>query len=159
MTPSLILEHFGHHFGINFQWCFWLCLNLHQPPKCLYTKHFGGFSTSKILHFLIKFRLNFHIFFDASFWASFFEILVRLGVKKLDFVSPLAPSWDQNGAQNRPNGAKGPPRATVRTPPGRILESTVFQDRFRNAPGHHFFGFLMDFDPLFKDFFWFLIRF
>ena len=48
----------------------------------------------------------FHTFFDASFWASFFEILVRLGAKKFDFVSPLAPSWAQHGAQNRPSSAK-----------------------------------------------------
>ena len=77
-----------------------------QPPECLHTKHFGGFSTSKISHFLTRFRSKFHIFFDASFWTSFFEILGRLGAKKLDFGSPLAPSWAPNGAQNRPSGAK-----------------------------------------------------
>ena len=30
---------------------------------------------------------------------------------------------------------------------------TCFQDRFRSTPGHHFFGFLMDFDHIFDDFF------
>ena len=71
---------------------------------------------AKISHFLIKCRSKFHIFYDASFWASFFEILVRLGAKKLDFVSPLAPSWAQNGTQNRPNGAKN----GSRTFPGQL---------------------------------------
>ena len=63
-------------------------------------------STFKIYIFFIKFRSNVHTFFDASFWDSFFEFLVRLGAKKVDFGSPLAPSWAPNGAQNRPSGAK-----------------------------------------------------
>ena len=43
----------------------------------------------------------------------FVEILVRLGPKKVDFGSPLAPSWSQNGAQNHPSGAKKGPESTI----------------------------------------------
>ena len=46
-----------------------------------------------------------YTFFDASIWTSFFDILARLDTKMLDFGSPLAPSWAQNGAQNRTSGA------------------------------------------------------
>ena len=51
------------------------------------------------LIFFINFQSNVHTFFDASFWDPFFEFLVRLGAKKIDFGSPLAPSWAPNGAK------------------------------------------------------------
>ena len=89
---------------------------MRQPPECLHTKHFGGLSTFKISHFLIKFRSKFHTFFDASFWDSFFEFLVRLGAKKVDFGSPLAPSWGPNSAQNRPKGAQNRPSGAKMRP-------------------------------------------
>ena len=158
------------------EWNSWFCHNLQKPPEYLYTKHFGRFSTSKISHFLIEFRLKFDIFFDASFWALFFNILGRLGAKKLDFGSPFAPSWAQNGAQNRPSGAKWHP---LLKPAAAFLETwnrfaakvafgaflgTISSDFWqmlipfskicsivRSAPGHNFFGFLTDFDSLFKD--------
>ena len=123
-----------------------------KPPKCLYIKHFGGFSTFKILHFLTKIQSKFHTFSDASFWMSFFEILAHPGANTLDFGTPLAPSWAPNDDQNRPRGANNAPKDRCWASLGPFLESSCFQDRFRNAPGHHFFGFLMDFDPLFKDF-------
>ena len=66
--------------------------------------------------FFIKFQSNFHTFFDASFWDSFFKILVRPGTKKLDFVSPLAPSWVPNGSQNRSKGAQNRPSGTKMRP-------------------------------------------
>ena len=78
---------------------------MRQPPECL----FCGLSTFKISFFFIKFRSNFHAFFDVSFWDLFFEILVRLGANKVDFGSPLAASWAPNGAQNRPKGAQNRP--------------------------------------------------
>ena len=43
----------------------------------------------------------------------FFDFLVRLGAKKVDFGSPLAPSWSQNGAQNHPSGAKKGPESII----------------------------------------------
>ena len=72
---------------------------MRQPPECLHTKHFGGLSTFKISHFLIKFRSKCYTFFDASFSASFFENLVRLGAQKVDFGSPLAPNWPKKTPQ------------------------------------------------------------
>ena len=67
-------------------------------------KAFG--STFKISYFLIIIQSKIHTFYDASFWTSFFVILARPGAKKLDFGTPLAPSWAPNGAQNRASLAK-----------------------------------------------------
>ena len=36
------------------------------------------------------------------------RLWARLDAQMLDFGTPLAPSWDQNGAQNRPSGANSP---------------------------------------------------
>ena len=47
-------------------------------------------------------------FFTTIF---FFDFLVRLGAKKIDFGSPLALSWSPNGAQNHPSGAKKSPKS------------------------------------------------
>ena len=77
-----------------------------KPPKCLYIKHFGGFSTFRISHFPIQIQSTNHTFSDASFWMSFFEILAHPGAKTLDFGIPLAPSWAPNDAQNRPSAPK-----------------------------------------------------
>ena len=84
-----------------------------KPLKCLYIQHFSGFSTFKISCFPIKIQSKTHAFSNASFRTSFFEILMRLDAKKLDFGSPLAPSWSQNGAQNRPSGAKKGPESII----------------------------------------------
>ena len=75
----------------------------------------------------------------------------------------LVPKSSILGAPWRPVGPKMAPKiaqvAQKRAPKVKIshilafLETTCFKDCFRNAPGHHFLGFLMDFfDPLFKDF-------
>ena len=45
-------------------------------------------------------------------------------------------------------GQNGTGKFTVRLP----RDAPGDRDRFRSAPGHHFFRFLMDFDRLFKDF-------
>ena len=63
-----------------------------------------GSAPLKPHNFSPKFTRKFMFFFDASFWTIFFEIFARLGAKKLDFGSPLAPSWAQSVAQNRPSG-------------------------------------------------------
>ena len=57
------------------------------------------------------------MFFDTSFWMSFFEILAHPGAKTLDFGTPLAPSWAPNDAQNRPSGAQN----GFRKLPGELL--------------------------------------
>ena len=46
-----------------------------------------------------------------------FSTFWRLGVKMLDFGSAEELSWAQNGDQNRPSGAKHPPKSSVGTPP------------------------------------------
>ena len=45
---------FGVHLGIDFHEILDFFHNLRKPPKCLYTKHFGGFSTFRNSHFLTK---------------------------------------------------------------------------------------------------------
>ena len=54
----------------------------------------------------------------GTFSRLFFSLifLVRLGAKKVDFGSPLAPSWSQNGAQNHPSGAKKSPKCFQKGP-------------------------------------------
>ena len=70
------------------------------------------------------------MFFSCCFktlsWTSFFSIVWRLGAKKVDFGSPLAPSWVQNGVRNRPSGAKKAPIELDGLP---ILAPNI-QDRF-----------------------------
>ena len=59
------------------------------------------------------------------------------------------------GNLDRPKSAKWRQKAATGSfthPPWQVPGADLLQDRFRNAPGHHFFGFLMDFDTLFKDF-------
>ena len=143
---------FWYHFGITFSLIFRFYHNMRQPPECLHTKHFGGLSTFKISHFLIKYRSKFHIFFDASFWTSFFEILVRLGAKKLDFGSPLAPSWAQNGAQNRPSGAPNLKFLGRLSAFCRNMEPTCSQGHFLSAPWHRFGWFWIDLAWILIDF-------
>ena len=60
------------------------------------------------LHFPIKIPSNFQAFSGTPTWTSFFRLLMRLGAKMMDFGTPLAPSGVQNGARNRPSGAKNP---------------------------------------------------
>ena len=121
-------------------------------------------STFKTFIFSIKFQSNFHTFFDASFWDPFFEFLVRLGAKRVDFGSPLAPSWGPNGAQNRPKGAQNRPSGAKMTSanffsglPRVVQRQGCFQGRFWNAPGHHFGRFWMDFGRCLHHFSWILV--
>ena len=84
----------------------------------------------------------------------------------LSFWCDLVPKSSILGAPWRPAGPKMATKIAQMAPKWCIILSpalaflqTCFRDRFWSAPGHHFFGFLMDFDPLFKDFYRFLIRF
>ena len=62
-----------------------------KPQKCLYIKHFGGFSTFRNSHFPNRFQLRFQTSSDALFWMSCFEILAHPGAKMLDFGIPWRP--------------------------------------------------------------------
>ena len=85
------------------------------------------------------------------------------GLHFLRFWCDLMPKSSILGTPWRPAGPKMAPKIAQvapkcfknlggATPPGPFQKPTCFQDRLRNAPGHHFFGFLMDFDIIFKDF-------
>ena len=103
---------------------------------------------SKSHVFPIKIQSKTNAFSDASFRTSFFEGLVRLDAKTVDFGSPLASSWAQNAARNHPSGAKD----GLRKLPVDYVAPTCFQDHFRNAPRHHFGWFWMDFECICMDF-------
>ena len=98
-----------------------------KPPKSVYLKNFSGFSTFRISLFHTKVQSKTHAVSDAAFWTSFFEILVRLDAKKIDFGSPVAPSWAQNASQNRPSGTKSPPKKHKMVLPRTFLEAISFQ--------------------------------
>ena len=86
-----------------------------------------GSAHSKSHVFPSKILSKTNAFSDASFRTSFFEILVRLEAKKRDFGSPLAPSWAQSGAQNRPSGTKNPQKKHKMVLPRTVLEAISFQ--------------------------------
>ena len=80
----------------------------------------------------------------------------------LRFWCDLVPKSSILGTPWRPAGSKMAPKIAQLAP--KVEKSSWmdaayclsnFQDRFRRAPGHHIFGFLMAFDPLFKDFIYF----
>ena len=114
-----------------------------KPPKCLYIKHFCGFSTFKISCFPIRIQSKTHAFSNASIRTSFFEILMRLDAKKLDFGTPWRPAGAQNGARNRPSGAKSLQKSISMEDFLRVLEPICSQGRFRSVPWHHFAWFRM----------------
>ena len=77
----------------------------------------------------------------------------------LRFWCDLVPKSSILGAPWRPAGPKMAPKiaqVASKLVPELLRRNytapTCFQDRFRSNPGHHFFGFLMEFDIIFKDF-------
>ena len=73
-------------------------------------------------HFPSKSRSKFKAFSGTLSGTSFFDFLVHLGAKMLDFGTPLVPSWLQNGTQNHPSGAKMTPISQRRC---RLLAALV----------------------------------
>ena len=71
-----------------------------------------GSGHSKSHVFSIRIQSKTDAFSNASFRTSFFEILMRLDAKKLDFGSPLAPSWAQNAEPHRPSCSKKAPKTS-----------------------------------------------
>ena len=65
--------------------------------------------------------------------------------RNLDFWSPLAPSWVQNGAQNHPSSDR-------KYVPGHASEPVCCQFALRDTPGHRFNRFWMIFGWIFMDF-------
>ena len=73
---------------------------------------------------------------------------MRLDAKMLDFGTPLAPSWAQNGARNRPAAAKMLQKLVqnfsgVKRTSGK--QKMIPFGRYLVAPSHHFDGIGMDF--------------
>ena len=76
---------------------------------------------------------------------------MRLGAKKLDFGSPLAPSWSQNGAPWRPAGPNMAPKITQVVPkshpsgakkgPESIIPRTILRHWKRALKKHNMLAF------------------
>ena len=64
-------------------------------------------------HFPTKIQSKNQAFSETPSWTSFFRLLKRPGAKMLDFGTPLASSFAQNGAQNRPSGVKNASRTSL----------------------------------------------
>ena len=54
------------------------------------------------------------MFFRVSFSDTLFSSFFQHDTQKHDLWTPLESSWVQNGAQNRPSGAKRPPKSIRR---------------------------------------------
>ena len=67
-------------------------------------------------------------------------------------LSILGSPWRPAGHQMTPKIAQVAPKSFKKNIRWCSLLPTCFQDRVRNAPGHHFVGFVMDFDLMFKVF-------
>ena len=83
-----------------------------------------------------------------AFWH--FDILTfeHFLVPTNGFGDPAGrPAEFQNGGQNRPFLKDG----GIFLKDVTDISPTRLRGRLRSAPEHHFFGFIMDFDPLFKD--------
>ena len=81
------------------------------------------------LSFSHKNSMESSYFFDASFWTLLFHVLVRLDAKMPDLGSPLAPNGAPHETQNRPNGAKNPPKKHKMVAPFRRLASEAASER------------------------------
>ena len=57
-------------------------------------------------HFPTKIQSKNHAFSETPSWTSFLRLLRRPGAKMMDFGSPLAPSWAQNGSPEGLHRAK-----------------------------------------------------
>ena len=79
------------------------------------------------------------------------RLWARLDAQRFDFGTPLALSWDQNGAQNRPSGANNLKFMKSRSAFFSNLKPTCSQGRFRSAPWHNFGRFCMDFKRILMD--------
>ena len=155
MVSGMILDRFRSQYGTDF-WCTnTFCSNQRKPPKCLYIKHLGGFSTCKISHFLIKSNQKIILFLMALSGCHFF-IFWRILVPKLSILGSLWRPAGPKMIQNRPSGAKNLKFMKRCNAFFGNLEQACDQGRFRSAPGHHFGWFSMDFDIIF-DGFWLLL--
>ena len=64
--------------------------------------------------------------------------------------SILGAPWRPAGSKMAPKIAQVAPKWPPKNSPAEILEPTCFQDRIRNAPGHHFGRFWDGFSMIFN---------
>ena len=108
------------------------------------TNEFQPSSTPKPLIFPSIFDQNFMFFLEPPPGPHFSHFL-RFYEKKDDFWIPLGPSWAQNGAQNRPRGAKMLKKSSLGTPLGPFCSkmtppfANLHVQRAPKAPPERFF--------------------
>ena len=103
----------------------------------------------------LNFDQNFISFLMPHSGPHFLRFWCDLAAKSSIFLAP----WRQAGPKMAPKIAQVAPKWHHFHLYALAFLQTCFRDRFWSAPGHHFFGLLIDFDPLFKDFCRFLTRF
>ena len=139
---------FGVHLGIDFHEI------LHFVKICV--NHQNAFKQSISVGSAHPKSHIFSLNFDQNF---IYFLMPHSGPHFLIFWRVLMPKCSILGAPWRPAGPKMAPKIAQITPKvvpelsrGNYTAPTCFRGRFRKALGHHFFGFLMDFDSIFEDF-------
>ena len=93
-------------------------------------------------------------FFRDAFLDLIFLHFMLIFCEKVRFLDPL---WDPLGPKMAPKIGQVAPKWPPKNSPAEILEPTCFQDRIRNAPGHHFGrlwdGFSMIFNAIWYHFY------
>ena len=85
--------------GIDF-WCnSGFCHNLLKTPKCLYIKHFGGFSTLKIPLFPCKNPQTIQAFSGIPSCTFLFRVFMQYDTKMMDFGRLPGPQLAPKGYQ------------------------------------------------------------
>ena len=87
------------------------------------------------------------MFFRDAFLDLIFLYFMLIFADKCVFWTPLGSVGVQNGAPNRPNGAKKAKKSEFRNHTFAVLKPTCFQDRFWSDPGAN----LVDFGWIFHE--------
>ena len=140
---------FGVHLGIDFHEILDFVIICENHPNAYIQSIWVGSAHSKPHIFRPKFNQKF-ILFLTPHSGPHFSTFWRVLMPKLRI---LGPPWRPAGHQMAPKIAQVAPKCRKKTLHGAHFFSSWNRLDPRSAPGHHFFGFLMDFDPLFKDFF------
>ena len=137
--PKSIFDDFGIDFGLilasRFHQNFDTFRNLPKPRFYWKNNEKSMIFHLRGLPFPPRFLIKFSRSFQTPSKTYFFRPLIAQGHQKVAVLNFLGRFWRPARfrgvpkiGQNRPSGAQGPPPATLRTPPGRVLESTLFWD-------------------------------
>ena len=128
---------FGVHFGIDFHEILdFLIISKNHRNAYIYSI-LEGLAPSKSHNFSPKFNHKFILFLMPHSERHFLRFWRILAPK----LSILGPPWRPAVSKMIPKIAQVTPKNLKKSISRCSLLPTCFQDRVRNAPGHHFFGF------------------